>query len=197
MCGAVLQQQSADGLSGWERPLETVQQHIGVDQLRAARLTRQSLQQEGLQSRAGAGQQQSAQATEVCLRETDAVVLGRLSFRLCEDLQRCVTVDAELGLCSLTAGGDKALLGEEQQLGNHLSEIAGVHVAVQRQEGLERSGLSLCCLGALLRQFLEHSPFYSSHVAPYKIQATQIMESGGAGLQQGQNAIIQLSTQML
>ncbi|TNN75092.1 hypothetical protein EYF80_014665 [Liparis tanakae] len=110
---------------------------------------------------------------------------------------RGATVDAELGWRSLAAAGDEALLGEEQQLGHHVSEIAGVHVAVQRQEGLERSGLLLCCLGALLRQFLEHGPLYSAHVARYEIQATQSVERGGAGLQQGQNVIVQLSTQVL
>lgn len=68
---------------------------------------------------------------------------------------------------------------------------------MQRQEGLESFGLILCGLGDLLRQFLEHSFLYRLRVATNKFQVTQITESGGAGLQQGQNVIIQLSTQML
>lgn len=113
MCGAVLQQERANGKGVWERKLETVQQHICVDEFSTAWLSGQSLQQEGLQCVAGAGQQQGAQAMEVGLRQKDTVVLGRVSFRLCEDEQSCMTIDTQLGLCALTTRRDKAPVGEE------------------------------------------------------------------------------------
>lgn len=114
MGGAVLQQEGADGLGGRERLLEAVQQHVRVDELGAAWLTGEHLEQEGLQRGAGAGQQQGAHAMEMGLGQRQVGVLRRVRGALFEDLKRCETVHTELSWMVTVTRGDEAPVGEEQ-----------------------------------------------------------------------------------
>lgn len=68
---------------------------------------------------------------------------------------------------------------------------------MQSEEGSDGPGPLLWGPGAFLPQLSQHGTLHSPQVAAEELQVTQVSQSGGAGLQEGQDAITQLATQVL